>query len=375
MGKNLFFTGFPGFISERLVGKFLQETDHSFIFLVLPQMKEAAEKLLRRWDVDFQRAEIVVGDITKPHLGLSKKDFYSLAERIHQIFHLAALYHLGGKLFPSYLINVIGTRHILYLAQKASSLESFDYFSTAYVAGKRRGRVMEQELDKGQRWRNHYESTKFQAEVEVRRKMDSIPTRIYRPAIVVGDSKNGVTLKLDGPYYAIRLLSRLKKANRLYMAPYLLPPIGSGEADLNIVPVDFIANAVFHLSQDPKALGHTFHLVDPHPMKVKEFKARLFQAFQIEELPFALPKEVLYLFEWVPRKIWDKWIGMPLESLYYLNDTPTFDTTTAIQFLQKYGVQCPPVSSYLHHMIHFVEEGQAVPFVSTPMGLVPASSL
>ena len=102
-----------------------------------------------------------------------------------------------------------GTQHVLDLARRAPGLERHHYVSTAYTAGWRSGRVHEAELAAGQTFKNHYESTKFAAEVVVRNELDRVPTTIYRPAIVVGDSRTGETQKFDGPYYLLRTTLRM----------------------------------------------------------------------------------------------------------------------------------------------------------------------
>lgn len=372
-GEIIFLTGFPGFIGKRLTEKILQDSSDQIILLIQPQMKGVAEKILGELDPSRDRIRLLLGDISQPNLGLKGPEFLDLAQKTTIIFHLAALYNLGAKSHLSYRVNVLGTRHVLYLAKKSPNLKRLNYFSTAYVAGKRRGVVLESELDRGQKFRNHYESTKFMAEMEVRRKIDRIPTTIYRPAIVVGDTQTGSIEKFDGPYYAIHLLHRLQKQNRLFLAPFMIPSIGAAEAGLNVVPVDFIVDGVYGLSRDPEAVGETFHLVDPAPMQVKDFRDYIFDKFGIKPLPITLPKDVLSLFELVPTKLWDNLVGIPLPTLYYLNDTPSYDTTQATKFLKKWDLICPPISSYLDRMVDFVCQSseRKVTMVSTPDGLKP----
>ena len=148
----------------------------------------------------------------------------------------------------------------------ADKLERLNYVSTAYVAGTRTGTVYEHELIMGQQHKNHYESTKFQAEVWVREYLDKVPTTIYRPAIVVGDSQTGETQKFDGPYYILRTFQRMGRAP--------LPQFGRSEAPFNVVPVDFIVDAIAAAAGDEAAVGETLHLVDPEPVTAAElFKA------------------------------------------------------------------------------------------------------
>ena len=125
---------------------------------------------------------------------------------------------------------------MLAFCRAAERLERLNYVSTAYVAGDRTGVVYEHELDLGQGFKNHYESTKFQAEVWVRSAVDRIPTTIFRPAIVVGDSRTGETQKFDGPYYALRFIAATA-ARGMPVAN-----IGRGATPFNVVPVDFIVD-------------------------------------------------------------------------------------------------------------------------------------
>ena len=136
--------------------------------------------------------------------------------------------------------------------------------STAYVAGTRTGVVYEHELSMGQGFKNHYESTKFQAEVWVREYMARVPTTILRPAIVVGDSKTGEPRSSTGPTSSSAPWPRPKRSHR---PP---PSFGRADAPFNVVPVDFVVDAIAAAAKDPSAVGHTLHLVDPEPLSAQE---------------------------------------------------------------------------------------------------------
>jgi len=161
-------------------------------------------------------------------------------------------------------VNVDGTGNIVELCAAAERLERLAYVSTAYVAGLRTGIVYEHELALGQGFKNHYESTKFQAELWVREWMDRVPTTILRPAIVVGDSATGETQKFDGPYYLLRVVA---EANRRGQP---IPNFGRAEAPFNVVPVDFVVAAIAVAATDDAAAGETLHLVDPDPLTAAE---------------------------------------------------------------------------------------------------------
>lgn len=370
MERQIFLSGFPGFIGGRLVRCFLERTSACLHLLVHPSMKGVAEDFCRKWGGRGDRICLYFGDITRPWLGLSGVEWRELTSKVEEVFHLAALYNLSAPYDLSYRVNVLGTYHMLQFCRACRNLRRHNYFSTAYVAGRRRGRILETELDCGQSFRNHYERTKFEAEVLVQESMD-LPTTIYRPAIVVGDSRTGEIGKYDGPYYAIYRLALLERRGWLFLAPYILPPVrGDEDSPLNVVPVDFIVEAVFALSGDRGAEGRVFHLVHPRPMSVGEFRRRVFSYFGVDSLPFSISPGVLRLFRAVPSGVWDRLVGIPQSTLDYLVDVPVYDTAGMEGFLLERGVVCPPAESLVGPMVEFVRRNLGdVHFVSTPMGL------
>src|SRR5215211_5696420 len=204
-------TGFPGFIGKRLAAKLLADRpDLRIAALVEPRMMDAAQEAA----AGTEGMELVAGDIAQRRLGLDDATYDRLTSEVSHVFHLAAIYNLAVPLAVATRVNVGGTGNVLELCTAADGLERLAYVSTAYVAGTRTGVVYEHELVMGQRFKNHYESTKFQAEVWVRERMRQIPTTILRPAIVVGDSRTGETDKFDGPYYILRAIALAERARR-----------------------------------------------------------------------------------------------------------------------------------------------------------------
>jgi thioester reductase-like protein len=258
MGTH-FLTGFPGFIGKRLVASILgRDPDARVIALVEARM--AATATAAAQEIDRDRIEIVAGDIGDRRLGLGDEDYERIAAEVETVHHLAAIYDLAVPLEIAQLVNVDGTGNVLDLCRRAKGLERLNYVSTAYVSGVRTGVVYEHELSLGQRFKNHYESTKVQAEVWVREMMDEVPTTIYRPAIVVGDSLTGETQKFDGPYYVLRFVSATLERGMP------LANIGRGRTPFNVVPVDFIVDSMVALAELPEAVGETVHLCDPDPL-------------------------------------------------------------------------------------------------------------
>ena len=349
----LFVTGFPGFIGKRLVREILARDSKSQVAcLVEPRMLEAAQAAAA--ELDGKRVEVVAGDIADRRLGLSDDDYERLTAATTAVFHLAAIYNLAVPLEIAQRVNVDGTGNIIEFCARCKKLERHNYVSTAYVAGERRGVVYEHELIMGQWFKNHYESTKFQAEVWVRESMDKIPTASYRPAIVVGDSQAGDTQKFDGPYYMLRAISVSVKRN-MPIAQY-----GRAAAPFNVVPVDFIVNGLLAGSDDDKAVGETFHLVDPDPISTREVFGLLSELYAGKRPAYTLPARPveLMLHSKTVRKFFE---GIPAESLRYVNHSVRYDARRASDMLERNGLRLPRFSEYAETMVRFFREHEDDP--------------
>ncbi len=228
--------------------------------LVQPKMLKDAQK--HAAGLEGAKLELLTGDVVDMHLGLSGEEYQRLCEQVTDVFHLAAISHLSAPKETAWRVNVDGTRNMLELARDCQKLRRFNYFSTCYVSGDRLGVIAEDELDRGQSFRNPYEETKFQAEKLVQRAAATLPVTVFRPCSVVGDSRTGEIDRFEGPYYLGILL-----VTSPLVVPLPLP--GNGVAPLNVVPVDYVVSAVWHLSRDPRGAGRTFHLVDPNPMSAR----------------------------------------------------------------------------------------------------------
>ncbi|HEX2161295.1 MAG TPA: SDR family oxidoreductase [Thermoleophilaceae bacterium] len=346
-------TGFPGFIGRRLVRKLLEQDRRArIVALVEPRMLDAARAAAA--EIDPARIEIVAGDIADRRLGLDDAEYARLASDVRRVYHLAAIYDLAVPIELAQRVNVDGTGNVLELCLAAKKLERLVYISTAYVAGKRRGVVYEHELLMGQQFKNHYESTKFQAEVWVRQLLDRIPTTILRPAIVVGDSRTGETQKFDGPYYLLRAIAQAARQGR--------PPvqIGASDATFNVVPLDFVVDAIAVAGVDPATVGETLHLVDPSPVTTRELVELLSQQYAGRaprgKIPPALAQGGLRF-----KPIRKLFSDTPAESIAYLNHAVTFDTRRAIDLLTPHGLAPPPFASYAGPMVEFFRANEHDP--------------
>jgi thioester reductase-like protein len=302
---------------------------------------------------DGHRVRVQPGDITRPHLGLDDATWERLTADTAVVFHLAAIYDLAVPPELAERVNVTGTAKVLEFCAACERLERLLYVSTAYVAGLRSGLIREAELAEGQEFKNHYESTKFAAEVLVRASMRyaGIPATICRPAIVVGDSRTGETAKFDGPYYMLRTVQASKGP---------LMQLGSPDALFNVVPVDFVVEAMAVAASDPAAVGLTLHLVDPEPLPSAEVYACLAKALDGRTPSFKLPLGLVdRSLKYGPVRAF--YGGTPRESLRYLNHPVRFDVTNAAKVLAPHGLRCPRFTEYVEPMVRFFREHAADP--------------
>lgn len=316
--------------------------------LVEPRMVDAA----RSAAADLpggDRVEILAGDISDRRLGIPADDYDRLTSKTTAVFHLAAIYNLAVPLELAQRVNVDGTGNVIEFCERCEKLERHNYVSTAYVAGGRRGVVYEHELIQGQWFKNHYESTKFQAEVWVRESMDKVPTAIYRPAIVVGDSKTGETQKFDGPYFMLRAIG-VSVRRKMPIAQY-----GRAAAPFNVVPVDFIVRGLLAGSNDDEAIGETFHLVDPEPISTKEVFGLLSELYAGKRPSYTLPAAPVgaALRIKAVQKFFD---GIPAESLRYVNHSVRYDARRASDLLERNGLSLPRFPEYAETMVRFFRE-------------------
>ena len=349
---TIFVTGFPGFLGSALVERLLRRypSDVSVSCLIQAKFRPLAEKRAEALSADG-RIRLLNGDITLPYLGLGEQ-FAPLQRETIEIFHLAAIYDLAVKRELGMSINVDGTNHILGFASGCPSLHRLHYVSTCYVSGNHNGVFSENDLQKGQKFNNLYEETKFLAEVAVQKKMrDGLPTTIYRPAIVVGDSQTGATQKYDGPYYLIQLIARQPLVA-------IVPVIGNPETvEMNIVPRDFVINAIDYLSGLAQSQGKVYQLADSKPLRISQL---------IDEIGSATDKRVLKVPVWKKMTKWAlrdlppvQWLTqVEAEGLDYFAHPTLYTSANTVRDLAGSGITCPPLPHYLPSLVRFWREHQ-----------------
>jgi long-chain acyl-CoA synthetase len=258
---DVLLTGATGFLGIELLARYLQRTERRVYLLVRGKSEAAvAARVRRTLDCLFgaghayaKRVTAVRGDLTRGGLGLRSAQRDALAEGVSEIVHGAASVSFELGLDASREINVQGTRQMLELAERCQArggLRRFSYISTAYVAGEHRGCFSEDDLHVGQSFRNGYEQSKFEAESLVSDWRSELPVTVMRPSIIVGERETGWTSSFNVLYWPLRAFTR---------GTYAALP-ARRDAPVDVVPVDYVADAIFTLGQLREAEGTTFHL-------------------------------------------------------------------------------------------------------------------
>ena len=348
--ETIFLTGFPGFIAEKLV-KRLAERDTRFFLLIQPQFVEKAKhdigKIIRKTNLPLENFEIVEGDITLENLGISEKYLEIVRAETTDVHHLAAVYDLAVEKDLAYRVNVEGTRNLNEFVRRLPNLRRYNYVSTCYVAGRRKGEILETELEHDADFRNFYEETKYLAEMEVEKLKSEIPTTIFRPSVVVGDSRTGETTKYDGIYY---LMLYLRKAPNLLR----FVNVGNKNVKLNLVPVDFVVEGIAALAGDESATGKTIALADPNPLTTEELFDAITEAMINKK---SVIKPSPKLIEWsLHLKISPPLTGLPLSAVPYFFVPQTYKTSVSEKLLKQYNIACPNFRTYVENLLKFVDE-------------------
>jgi len=344
---TVFLTGFPGFIASRLLRR-LAKDGGRFLLLVQPAFRERAQQELvsiaqqtGRSSSDFK---LLSGDITEPNLGLSPGDLETARAESTIVFHLAAVYNLAVARDLALLVNVNGTRNVNEFARSLPHLRHYHYVSTCYVAGKRTGRILENELQHEAGFRNYYEETKHLAEVEVEALKAELPITIHRPAVVCGDSRSGETAKYDGIYYLIFYLLKWPSVLSTFN-------IGNSEVALNLVPVDFVVEAMSTLARDPLASGKTVQLADPEPLSTRELFDSISRCISGRESLLTVPAPLVHTSLMLP--LAPNVTGLPHSAVPYFFLKQTYDTSQSTALLKPHGIACPPFESYVKTIVDY----------------------
>lgn len=348
--QTCFVTGFPGFIASRLVER-LARPDCQFFLLVQPQLIERAmaevKEIAELTETPLECFVLVEGDISQPNLAISDADLETIQFETTDVFHLAAAYDLAVPQSIAFDVNLQGTKNVNDLVSSIKELRRYNYVSTCYVAGRREGEILETELEHKAGFRNFYEETKYLAELEVEQLKNTMPVTIYRPSVVVGDSRTGETAKYDGIYYLIQYLRKAPTLLRLVN-------VGNNNVRLNLVPVDFVVDSIVELSHNPNAVGKTIALADPRPFTTAELFDIIAKDLTGRTSEFHPP---VRLAEWfLNTGISPILTGLPHHGVPYFFISQTYNTAVADELLTAHHIVCPRFDGYVGNLLDFVEE-------------------
>lgn len=348
--ETIFLTGFPGFIAARLVER-LAKPETQFYLLVQPQFIEKAiveiENIAEATNTPLESYVIVEGDVTRPGMGIIEEDLETIQFETTDVFHLAAAYDLAVTKDVAFTVNLDGTKNVNDFVCSVKNLRRYNYVSTCYVAGKRVGDILETDLEHNAGFRNNYEETKYLAEMEVEKLKATLPVTIYRPSVVVGDSRTGETAKYDGIYYLINYLRKAPSLMRVLN-------VGNTQVRLNLVPVDFAVDGIAALARDKNAIGKTVALADPAPMTTAELFDVIAKDMTGRKSEFGPPVK---LAEWfLNTSISPAITGLPHHAVPYFFISQTYDTKGADALLAAHGISCPRFADYVCNLLDFVEE-------------------
>lgn len=347
-----FVTGATGFIGRFLVSNLLKRKGTVHV-LVRKGSRAKLDALIARMGWDASRIVAVNGDLAKPRLGLSAAQVKSLSGKVQHFFHLAAIYDLSADADSQRVANVEGTRHAVQLAE-ALKAGCFHHTSSIAVAGLYTGTFREDMFEEAEDLDNPYFATKHDSEKVVREECTRVPYRIYRPGIVVGHSQTGEIDKIDGPYYFFTLLKKLRE-----MLPPWVPILGIEGGRINLVPVDFVADAMDHIAHKPGLNGGCFHLTDPEPMRVGEVLNLFARAGHAPQMSMRLDAR---MFGFVPAPVRMaltnlppvkrfttmllKDLGIPAEVLKLITYPTRFDSRETERALKGSRIAVPKLEDY-----------------------------
>lgn len=358
---DYFVTGGTGFIGRHLVRRLLERGGTVHV-LVREGSRGRLEELISSWGDTPGEVVPVVGDLTQPMLGLDEETIDELTGKIDHFFHLAAIYDMEADDEAIRVANVEGTMHAVEFANRAK-VGCFDLASSIAVAGLYKGVWREDMFEEAEELNRHaYFSTKHESELIVREQLE-VPYRIYRPGIVVGNSETGEMDKVDGPYYFFKLIQRLRAT-----LPQWMPTVGIEGREINLVPVDFVADAIDYIAHLEGRDGEVFHLTDPNPLKAGQIINLFSRSAHAPQMSMRLDPQMLDVVPPAVRgglmmlspvqRVVDTVLsdlGIPRQVLVYVNYPTTFDCSNTLEALEGSGISVPPLATYADRLWDYWE--------------------
>ena len=342
-------TGFPSFAARKMCAQLLRSSKKDEVFAVVRDKfkADAAQAIAELPRDEARRLHLLEGDAASMDLGLSGAEYRDLARRITRIHHMARVSYPAVDRETAEAVNLGATREVIELALSCENLACVAFHSSASVAGDRKGLLREDELDKGQSFRNVVEETTARAEKLIERKRDKLPICVLRPTTIVGDSHTGEVDRFDGPYLLILLI--------VTSPPDLALPLpGRADVPLHLVPVNYVVRAAHAIAQNPRAIGRTFHIADPAPLTTRRV-FELVAAAGGKRLPRGfIPANITKAILKTPGL--DRIARSPRAFLESLATPTSLSTANTEELLAGTDIRCPPLESYVDKLVEYVQQ-------------------
>ena len=353
---NYVVTGATGFIGRFLVAELLKRENARVYAVVRTGSEARLDRIRQQLGVSRDRLITLHGNLTRPLLGLSQEDLQSLQGKVDHVFHLAAIYDLKADAISQHRSNVEGTRNAVKAAE-ALRADCFHHVSSIAVAGIYPGVFYEDMFEQATGLHDPYFRTKHDAEKCVREECH-IPYRIYRPSMVVGDSKSGEMDKVDGPYYLFKIMQRLHD-----WLPRWLPLVGIEGGQFNIVPVDYVVQAMDHIAHQPGLDGGCFHLTADRHYSLGELLNLVAECARAPRFSLQISNRML---EMLPQSTMSRIAGLqpvnklmlrllnrldvPPSTLGFLTYPTRYDRLQTANALQGTGLAPPALETYIPNL-------------------------
>ena len=348
---SYFVTGATGFIGRYLVSNLLKRKGTVHV-LVRKGSEKKLDAIAASMGWDRKRIVAVTGDLSKPRLGLTAAQVKALSGKVAHFFHLAAIYDMSADAGSQQVANIDGTRNAIELAA-AIKAGCFHHTSSIAAAGLYPGVFREDMFEEAEGLKDPYLRTKHESEGIVRKEC-KVPFRIYRPSMVIGHSRTGEMDKIDGPYYLFGLIKKIRST-----LPQWVPTLGIEGGRLNVVPVDFVADAMDHIAHKKGLDGQCFHLVDPEPMRFGELMNTFCRAAHAPEMTMRLDARMLAVVPGAvrgavlnlpPVKRFTSMVlrdlKIPPATLAFITYPTRFDTRVVERALKGSKIAVPELESY-----------------------------
>lgn len=355
-------TGGTGFIGKHLIDRLLKRNKPIILLVRKSSIDKMSHVIAERWPDHANQIELLEGDIAQPLAGIAPGKIKKLRGDVTDLFHLAAIYDMNVDQQSAQTANVEGTKHVIDLVNNLGCT-LHHVSSIAVTGGVYDGIFKEDMFDFGQKLTHPYYQTKFESEALVRNGC-KLPFRIYRPGAVVGVSTTGEMDKIDGPYYLFDLLRLMRRT-----LPGYMPLFWFNLGKLNLVPVDYVADAMDALAHHPGVDGQTFHLVETNAPSLLESIRIFSNAANIKNTVIGLsPRWSLQLLKFsnllaqtlpygsaIQQGFFDK-MNIPASTMDVFHWKTGFDTSNTEAILKPMGIECPPLANYAQVLWNYWEQ-------------------